>query len=186
MKIRSNSKPADQPEAGTHVGRLVGFVDMGHQPGFEWQGKEIPSAYKVRLTYELPNSKTQDDRPHWVHEEVTNSDNEKSKMYARVRTLGGSFDDASTLLGKPCMITLVQNEKGYIKIDGLNGVGGVPAGFPVPELENDMFMFDTEKPDMDVFNNFPEFIQEKLTTNLDYEGSELEKAVLAQEAGADY
>lgn len=30
MKIRSNSKPADQPEAGTHVGRLVGFVDMGH------------------------------------------------------------------------------------------------------------------------------------------------------------
>lgn len=186
MKIRSNSKPVDQPEAGTHVARLVGVVDMGHQPGFEWQGKEIPSQYKLRFTYELPNSKTNDGRPHWVHEDVTNSDNEKSTMYMRVRTLGGSFDDVSTLLNKPCMVTLVENKNGYIKIDGQGGVGGVPAGFPVPELENPTFLFNTEEPDMEVFNNLPEFIQERIQENLDYEGSELEKAVLAQEAGAKY
>lgn len=187
MKIRSSKGPMDSPEAGTHMARLVGIVDLGHQPGFEWQGKEIPSAYKLRLTYELPDSKTEDGRPHWVHEEVKSSDNEKSTMYMRVRTLGGQFDNAASMLNKPCMVTLVENAKGYIKIDGQNGVGGVPSGIPVAELENPTFIFDTENPDMDVFDSFPEFIQKKVTEeNLDYEGSELEKAVLAREAGASY
>ena len=187
MKARKSGGPQDQPEVGTHMARLVGMVDMGHQPGFEWQGKEVPSAYKVRLTYELPNSMTQEGKPHWVHEEITNSDNSKSTLAMRVRTLGGQFEDLTAMLGRPCMVTLVENKNGYIKIDGQGGVGGVPAGIPVPELVNNTFYFDCEAPDMDVFNNFPEFIQKKLTEeNLDYEGSELEKAVLAQEAGAQY
>lgn len=187
MKARRSGGPADQPVVGTHMARLVGMVDLGHQQGFEWQGKEIPSAYKLRLTYELPNSLTQDGRPHWVHEEVTNSDNDKSTLSVRVRTMQGSFNDLTQMLGKPCMVTLVENKNGYLKIDGQGGVGGVPAGIPVPELANPTFFFDTEKPDMDIFDNFPEFIQKKLTEeNLDYEGSELEKAVLAKEAGASY
>lgn len=187
MRARKSGGPADQPEAGTHMARLVGIVDMGHQPGFEWQGKEVPSAYKVRLTYELPNSMTQDDKPHWVHEEITNSDNSKSTLALRVRTLGGQFEELTAMLGRPCMVTLVENKNGYIKIDGQGGVGGVPAGIPVPDLINEPFSFDTDRPDMEQFNAFPEFIQKKLTEeNLDYEGSELEKAILAQEAGAGY
>ena len=186
MKVRSNSKPISQPETGTHAARLVGITDLGHQPGFEWQGKEIQSAYKVRLTYELPNSLMEDGRPHWVSEDVTNSDNEKSTLAMRVRTLGGSFSDLSSLIGKACMITLVENKNGYIKIDGQGGVGGVPNGFPVPDLVNPSFIFDMDEPDMDIFNNFPEFIQERITSALNYEGSELEKAVLAEQAGAEY
>lgn len=186
MKVRKTAATVDQPKAGTHMARLVGIVDMGHQPGFEWQGKEIKSAYKLRLTYELPNSTMEDGRPHWVHEEVTNSDNEKATLAMRVRTLRGDFSDLSTLINKPCMVTIKVNDKGYAKIDGQGGVGGVPEGFDVPELTNPTFIFDTDNPDLDMFDSLPEFIQERITSNLDYEGSALEKALLARDAGAQY
>ena len=184
MKARNTSKPVEQPELGTHMARLVGVVDMGHQPGFEYQGKEVQSSYKVRLTYDLVNSEMADGRPHWVSEEVTNSDNEKSTLSLRVRTLRGSFDNLFSMINAPCMVTLVENKNGYVKIDGQGGVGGVPAGIEVPELRNDPMTFETDNPDMDVFEKLPEFIQNRIKENLDYTGSELERKVLADEAGA--
>lgn len=174
MKARKSQSNVSQPDVGTHMARLVGITDMGHQPGFEWNGKEVKSAYKLRLTYELPNSLMEDGRPHWVHEEVTNSDNEKSTLYGRVRAMGGDINELSSLLNKPCMVTLVEGKNGYVKIDGQGGVGGVPAGIPVPELANDTFLFDLENPDMDLWEGFPEFIQERIQKNLEYEGSQLE------------
>ena len=84
------------------------------------------------------------------------------------------------------MVTIKVNDKGYAKIDGQGGVGGVPEGFDVPELTNPTFIFDTDNPDLDMFDSLPEFIQERITSNLDYEGSALEKALLARDAGAQY
>lgn len=177
MKARNTSKPVSQPDVGTHMARLVGIVDLGHQPGFEWAGKEVPSAYKLRMTYELVNSEMEDGRPHWVHEDITNSDNEKSTLAARVRTMRGSFDNLTAMLGSPCMVTLVEGKNGYVKIDGQGGVGGVPNGIPVGELRNNTFTFSLDNPDMEVFESLPEFIQNRIKENLDYPGSKLEKIV---------
>jgi hypothetical protein len=174
MKAKKSTSNVSQPDFGTHMARPVGIVDLGHQPGFEWNGKEIKSAYKLRLTYELPNSTMEDGRPHWVHEDVTNSDNEKSTLAARVRSLGGDFSNLTGMLGNPCMVTLVEGKNGYAKIDGQGGVGGVPAGMPVPELVNDTFTLDLENPDLDVYESLPEFIQERIKENLDFENSKLE------------
>lgn len=176
MKARKSTANVSQPDEGTHVARLVGITDMGHQPGFEWQGKKIESSYKLRLTYELPNSTMDDGRPHWVSEEITNSDNEKSTLAARVRTMRGSFNDLTTLLSKPCMITLIDKKKdGYVKIDGQGGVGGIPQGLEVAPLTNPTFTFSLEDPDMDLFEGFPEFLQDRIKNNLDYEGSVLQQ-----------
>ena len=174
MKAKKSTSNVSQPDVGTHMARLVGITDMGHQPGFEWQGKEVKSAYKLRLTYELPNSTMEDGRPHWVSEEITNSDNEKSTLAARIRSLGGDINNLQSMIGKPCMVTLVAGKNGYVKIDGQGGVGGVPAGIPVPDLANDTFVFDLENPDMDLFEGFPEFIQNRIKENLEFEGSQLE------------
>lgn len=174
MKARNTSKPVSQPDVGTHMARLVGIVDLGHQPGFEWQGKEVASAYKLRMTYELVNSEMEDGRPHWVHEDVTNSDNEKSTLAARVRTMKGSFSNLTAMLGSPCMVTLVEGKNGYVKIDGQGGVGGVPSGIPVAELRNPTFSFSLDAPDLEVYETLPEFIQNRIKENLDFSGSKLE------------
>lgn len=150
---------------------------MGHQPGFEYQGKEIKSSYKLRLTYELPNSLMDDGRPHWVSEEITNSDNDKSALYARVNALKGDFNNLTAMIGSPCTVHLVPGKPGYVKINGKAGISGVPNGVTVGELANPTFTFDLENPDMTVFEGFPEFIQDRIKGNLDYEGSALEERI---------
>ena len=36
-----NTQDRDYPEADSHMARLVGLTDLGHQEGFEYKGKEI-------------------------------------------------------------------------------------------------------------------------------------------------
>ncbi len=101
----------DVPEAGTHFARVVGLTDLGHQPGFEYKGDDVPSSYKVEFTYELVNSHMADGRPHWVSEDINVNDFEgdgvTSKMMARVRVIDkdnstNDGKDLTKLIGKPC------------------------------------------------------------------------------------
>jgi hypothetical protein len=183
MKNKSGAGPKDVPEAGTHLARLVGIVDLDHQPGFEWQGEQIESQYKVTFTYELCNSMTKDGKPHWVSEDFKVSDHERSNMFARVGamdpngSLTHSGQDLSGLIGAPCMVEVKLNPKGYSKV---HNVSGAPAGFPVPELVNPSFVFDFESPDMGVYTKLPEFVQDKLKSSLNYEGSALHTAIVAE------
>lgn len=182
MKVRSTSAPKEQPEEGAHFARLLSIVDLGHQPGFEYAGKEIKSAYKLRLTYELVNHKMEDGRPFVVSEDVTNSDNEKSTLAARVKTLKGSFDDILGMLGKPCTVTVTHNSKGYANVSGQGAVSQVPGGMDVPALTNPTYHFSTENPDLEVFNSLPEFIQNRIKENLDFDGSPIQKALASATA----
>ena len=68
--IRKTSKKREQPEGGTHMARLVGITDLGEQPGFIYQGKEIESQFKREFTYELVNAHMSDGRPFHVSEEM--------------------------------------------------------------------------------------------------------------------
>lgn len=174
----------DYPEGGTHMGRLVGLTDIGHQPGWEFKGKEIPSAWKIEFTYELPNSKMKDGRPHWISEEVKVSDFEgkgiTSTMMARVRTLDPKNDskdgtDLTALLNKPCMVTVTIPESGYPKLKGLPAVSGTPMGMEVPPLENNTFVFDMDDPDMELWETFPDFKKEKIQGALNFNSTSLAK-----------
>lgn len=182
-KPRSNTT-REYPEAGTYLARLVGLTDLGHQPGFVYQGKEIPSTYKVEFTYELVTTDMEDGRPFWVNEEVAVNDFEgdgiTSTMMARVRCIDKANEsnngkDLTKLLGKPCMVTVSINDNGYPKLRGQAAVSGVPVGMPVPELRNDTFSFDMDSPDLDLWAKFPEFKQEKIRTAINFDETALAK-----------
>ncbi len=182
LKMRgTGSGSIDSPAAGTYMARVVGLIDLDLQPGFEWQGEEIEPQYKVQITYELPSSRTKEDKPHWVSEDFKVSDHERSKMYNRVRTLDadGSIthngENLAALISTPCMVEVDVNAKGYAKV---KNVTGAPAGIPVPELENTPQVFDWDSPDMDTFRKFPEFIQNKLKSSLNFEGSPLYRELM--------
>ncbi len=184
-----NPKIKDMPQVGTHMGRLVGLTDLGHQPGFQFKGNDIPSSFKIEFTYELPNSRTQDGRPHWISEEVkVNSFEGKgitSTMMARVRTIDPNNDsedgdDLTALLTKPCMITVSENENGYPRLKGQACISGIPMGMEVPELENPSFCFDMNDPDMDVWEGFSEFMKQKIQRALDYDESKLKQELVLE------
>ena len=172
------------PAAGTHTARLVGLTDLGHQPGWVWQGKDIESSWRVEFTYELVDTKMQDGRPFWVNEEVSVNDFEgdgiTSTMMARVRTLDKENDsndgkDLTKLLGKSCMVTVTFNDSGYPKLKGQASVSGIPIGMPISDLSNDTFSFDMDEPDMDRYFTFPEFKKDKIIESLNFNETKLAK-----------
>lgn len=180
----------DHPAAGTHMARLVGITDLGHQPGFEYQGKEIESAFKMEFTYELVNSLMEDGRPHWVSEQFKNNDFVPDKpggfiatMMARVAAMTPETPlekDTTKLLDKPCMVTVAINAGGYPKVAGQGAVTGIPVGMEIPPLANDTFSFDMDEPDMDLWETFPEFKQKRIREALNFEETELFKQIALQ------
>ena len=165
MKIMTNKR--EQPDVGVYLSRVVQVTNLGHQPGFVWNGKKIESSYKIELTYELINEKMQDGRPFWVSEELTNTDNEKGNLRQRVQAAGVTFDTFEQILGRAVTVTVEHNDKGYSKVVN---VAGVPSGYNVGELENPMTMFDiySTEPDLDVFKAFPAFKRGKIEAALDF------------------
>ncbi len=174
MKVRKQPTNREQAPEGVHLARVVGLYNLGHQPGFTWSGGEAEDAFKFEITYELVATKMKDDRNFWVSEEVTNTDNERGKLRQRVIAAGGNFDDLSTIIGKPLMVTLEHNAKGYPKIVN---VAGVPTGLPVPELENETQIFDiyADPSQKELFLSFPEFKQNKIRNALDFNETQLSK-----------
>lgn len=183
MKPRSSLKQKEQPSAGTHLARIVAIARLGLQPGFVWQGEMTEDAYKIEITYELVNENMKDGRPFWVSEEVTDTDNEKGKLYQRCMAAGVGIDNLDVLIGRPCMVSVKHNDKGYAKVQN---VAGVPNGIPVPELRNPTSLFDiySSTPDVDMFNSFPEFKRNKITSALDFKETTLFKCI-AEDATDD-
>lgn len=178
----------EQPQQGTHMARLLSVTDLGHQPGFVYQGKEIDAAWKLEFTYELVNHKMEDGRPFVVSEELTNKDWEDQKtgrastLVARAKSLLNEnyrrgMEDLSALLGAPCMVSVVLNDSGYAKVKGQAAVGSIPMGMDVPALTNAVSAFSMDDPDMDAFEAMPEFKQNKLKAALNYNETQLAKAL---------
>lgn len=184
LSAKSTGKGQDQPQAGLKSGRLVGLVDLGHQPGYVYQGEDIQSKYKIRFTYELVTSMTEDNRPHWVHEDVNVSNYEgkgiTSTMMKRVRALDPTMaisnngKNLKALIGSPCMVEVTINEGGWARV---SGVSGVPEDYPVAQLANDPLLFNMEEPDFAQWDRLPEFIQKRITEALDYSESGLESKI---------
>jgi hypothetical protein len=174
MQVRKQPTSREQPPEGVHLARIVGLTNLGHQPGFTWAGGEAEDAFKFEITYELVATKMKDDRNFWVSEEVTNTDNEKGKLRHRIVSTGSNFDNIEGLVGKPVMVTLEMNAKGYPKV---TNVAGVPSGLPVPSLENETQIFDiyASPSQKDLFLSFPEFKQNKIRSALDFNETQLSK-----------
>ncbi|MEE8597953.1 MAG: hypothetical protein V3S69_00245 [Dehalococcoidales bacterium] len=181
---KSFGKKKDVPAEGTMMARLVGIIDLGHQPGYEFGTETIKSNFKVTFTYELPGSLTEDKRPHWVSEDLNYSDHEKSTMFKRVKALDPTGEITASdkagyalqnLINQPCMINVQHNAKGWPKI---KDVVSAPAGIPVPELANTPIIFNMDEPDMDVYNKFSDFVKTKMGEALDFKDTALYKELL--------
>jgi len=184
---KSFGKKKDVPAEGTMMARLVGIVDIGHQPGYVHNGEPVKSNFKVTFTYELPGSLTEDNRPHWVSEDLNYSDHEKSTMYKRVKAMDPTGELTASdsagyalqkLINQPCMINLQHNDKGWPKI---KDVVSAPSGIPVPELANTPILFNMDEPDMDVYNRLSDFVKEKMNGALDFKDTALYKELLVSD-----
>ena len=189
MKIRTpQNKSREQIPEGTYLARLLWLTDLGERPEFNYKGTIIPSAYKIEFTYELVSTKMNSGKPFVISEDIKNNNWEdvntgkRSTFISRCRSLLGTdykkaVEDPSILLGCPCSVTIVHNQNGYPKIDGQAGVGSVMQGVEVPELTNKPYIFSLDEPDMEIWDSFPEFKQNKIQEAINFNETGLAKLI---------
>lgn len=198
MPLKSNQVPSngnanrpDPLEPGTYPARVVQVVDLGLQKQRPYEGQEKDPAYEIRVTYELLDEFMLDEdgnedhtKPRWIGEDfkILPLHSERAKSTARYlaidpsRKYDGEWD---MVLGWPVMVKIVQkpNKKDpsivYNNVDGLSSMRPKEAE-KAPELVNPPKLFDLGNPDLEIFGSLPNFVQEKVKENLEFEGSPLQ------------
>jgi hypothetical protein len=192
----SGGNRIEQPliDVGGCPARVVQVIDLGLQPQ-SYQGEEKPPAREINLTYELTDEfcvdeegNVQEDKPRWLSERLPlkNLKAEKAKSTLRYKAIDPTdkFDgDFSQLIGQPCVVNVVHNAgKGKNAGKVYNNVGSVSPIRPkdaekLAPLVNKPVVFLVDEPDIEVFNSLPEFLQEIIKSNLEFQGSALQKAL---------
>ena len=181
-------------EAGNYPARIAQVIDLGLQTQRPYEGKAKAPANEIMVTYELVTEFLEDEdgnpdesKPRWVSERFPlfslGSDRAKSTIRYNAIDPGRDCDgDWSLLVGKPCLVAIVNNVS---KSNGktYNNVGGVSLpikGMVVPENINPTKFFTLEDPDMEVFESLPDWIQGIIQENLEFNGSVLQQRITGE------
>ena len=185
-------------DVGSYPARLVRMIDMGVQPQRAFKGQDKPPAHEVDFTYELldvfmldKEGNELEDKPRWISESfpVYRLEADLAKSTKRYKALDPNMDfdgDMSKLVGQPCMVTIVHGDNKKDPARPYENIGNVAVmrakeAAKAPDLKNDPVVFLLDEPDMEVFNKFPQWIQDKLKGNLGYAGSPLQAALEGSE-----
>lgn len=195
MSLKANNKPASAGgqaellEPSNYPARIAQVIDLGMQAQRAFEGKVKKPANEIMVTYELGTEFMQDeegndleDKPRWISERfpLYSLASERAKSTVRYKALDPSLTcdgDWSLLVGKPCLVGIVNNVS---KANGktYNNVGSISQpikGMVTPELVNEPKVFSLDEPDLAVFYDLPEWIQDIIRGGLDFKGSALDK-----------
>ena len=181
--------PQENIKPGTYPARLVQVIDFGLQPQRPYMGQDKSPAYEIGTTYELvdefmkdENGNDIEDKPRWISESypLYSLKADKAKSTARYLALDPEQTQEgnwAALLGQPVNVTIVNNKVGEKTYDNIATSSTMRArdADKCPALVNKSVAFDLDAPDLEVFNKFPKWIQDKIKGNLNYKGSKLEK-----------
>lgn len=181
----------EQPniEPGVYPARIVQVIDFGLQPQRPYQGQEKKPVNEVGFTYELVDTFMIDkdgneveDKPRWISETLPwyglDADKAKSVQRYNAADPNGVFEgNLALIVDTPVNVSIVNNKSGDKIYDNIASIAAMRPrdAAKVPELKNPPKVFDLDDPDMEVFGSFPQWIQDKIKGNLNFEGSLLQK-----------
>jgi hypothetical protein len=176
---KMQSGASEQPKDDTYFARVVGVVNLGHQPGFMYNGEMQDPQYKSEITYELVTTEMGDGRPFHISEEINMKNGKEANATKRANAMGTETGDFLGMLNKPVMVTTGLNKNGYAKV---KAVASAPSGLEIAELRNNAYAFTMydDNPDLEMYNNFSSFRKKKIESALDFEGTELHKRLLVE------
>lgn len=196
LPSNGNSKRLTPPlDPGAYPARVVNMVLMGKQKERPFKGEEKPPRLRIRITYELLDEFLKDekgedmlDKPRWLTQEMPflslKQDKATStKVYYALDPLEEHGGDFSKLLNTPCIITVAVEkdsrpgvDKVYETIAAVSSMREKEAA-KAPALVNPTYLFDFYAPDMAIWEKLPEWLQDKMKSAVDFEGSALQKAL---------
>lgn len=157
----TGGKDFDPVPEGSHLAVCDMFVDLGMQESnYNGQQKVQPKIYlrwqipSLRLKYEKDG--VQHEGPMAIGSKFTLSLHEKAGLRKILQSWRGkAFTpeelkrfDVTTILGKPCLITVTHAPKdGGGVYANIGAVAKLPAGVPAPELEGGTLIYDADNRD---------------------------------------
>ena len=198
LNAKNKKRPVDpnrveqEPiEEGTYPCRVVQIIELGMQPQRPHKGKVKPPVEMMMLTYELVDEfcldkegEEDESQPRWQAEEfpyygldcTTATCNKRLKAIdPRDETEG----DWAEVVGMAVNVTFYHNikpEKTYVNVSAATSIRKKELK-DVPELVSPTTVFDLDDPDLEIFYKLPNWLQNKITSNLNFEGSVLEEAI---------
>ncbi|HET8689278.1 MAG TPA: hypothetical protein VFM18_21920 [Methanosarcina sp.] len=183
----------EQPviDAGVYPARIAQVIDMGLQPQRPYKGQDKPPAPEVMLTYELvdtfmvdENGEELEDKPRFLSEILPLHNLKADKAKSTQRYLAADPNnvfngDFSKIVDAAVNVAVVHNqvgEKTYVNIASIAAMRAKDAD-KCPALKNEPKVFDLDEPDMEIFSSLPQWIQDKIKANLNYQGSALQTAL---------
>ena len=179
-----------QARPGPHPATLIGVVDVGVQDGGAWKGKDKPPCQQILMIFSLADD--------FVELEgvpkqrlFTTKVNAKTGERAKLTKIQAALDpnnetqgDLIALIGRPCTLNLEagKNEETKETFVKFGGIFAHMAGTAVPVIGNETIVFDTENPDVAIYDKLHGWMQELLKKGLNYSGSQLEQIINAHEA----
>jgi hypothetical protein len=161
--------------AGTHVARCYGIIDLGTQ----YSEKFGNWSHKVQFQWELSNELMDDGRPLAISKKYTISLNEKANLRHDLESwLGRSITAKEekegfalgSMLGAPCLLSIIHNESGGKTYANIAGVMSVPKGTTVPDQSNPAISYDVENGRDAVYAKLPDWIKNIIEESKEFKG----------------
>lgn len=169
----SGSADFKRAPAGSHIAVCNLVADCGVQPG----SPAFPAPKrKVYIRFEIPAERVEYEKdgkqvegPLTIGSFYTASMNEKATLRKHLEGWRGkkfgddeaATFDVATILGKACMLSVIESENGGKTYSNIAGIGSLPKGMPVPGAENDLLYFDDDS-GPDAFDSLPKWLREKI------------------------
>ncbi|MFA6213520.1 MAG: hypothetical protein WC714_29050 [Candidatus Obscuribacterales bacterium] len=164
-----------QAPAGSHIARCIRIVDLGTQKN-EYQGV-VNHKSQVLVSWELCHEMMDIDgqqKPFIVSKFYTNSLNEKANLrHDLINWRGREFSpeelnkfDLQSILGAPCILSVVHNEKGKAKVEG---VLKLTKGTVAPEAQNKPYAFWLDEFERNVFDALSDGIKAIIEKSPEYQ-----------------
>ncbi len=170
MSLRVSNQGGDYEKCpvGVHPAWCVWVIDLGTQNSDLYGAQK-----KVWIMFETPGERMTDGRPFGVSHFYTASLNEKANLRKDLESWRGKpFSkeeladfDLKNVIGKPCLLNIVHNEKGKVEIAGLMPL---PKGMTIAPRTNELMAFDVNEFDTAVFEKIPEGIQKMIRQSEEY------------------
>lgn len=176
---KSESKPRVLPPQGTHIARVIRFIELGTQK-VEWQGQE-KEQYKIWLDFELVDKthvfkEGEEPKPFVVGSKLTFSMGSKANLRKIVEGIIGvglldheaEAFDIEQLLGKACLVNIknvTKNDKTYTNIDTTTPL---MEGMVAKEAFNPITKLSFGEWNQELFDSLPNFLKEAITVSPEY------------------
>jgi hypothetical protein len=170
VTVKNSDGHYENPEPGSYAATCYKVIDLGTQES-EYQGKKIKRR-QVIIGWEL-SEKMSSGEPFTSSAFFTASLSEKSKLRPMLESWrGAAFTpeelngfDLAKLIGKPCLVSLVLNEKKKVRV---GGVSKLPKGMQPSAPTLKPIHFDLEQFDEATFNGLSEKIKEIIRKSPEY------------------